>query len=107
MSQPNNNLQVVAPASGGSATTLVLPTEKTLLQATKLALKTKKPVCFYFYIDSVKGKITIVSDGEDRIIFKYEDEHTSPILNSYKSDNCYIVVTENTIYILSADTQVK
>ena len=107
MSQPNNNLQVVAPASGGSATTLVLPTEKTLLQATKLALKTKKPVCFYFYIDSVKGKITIVSDGEDRIIFKSEDEHTSPILNTYKSDNCYIVVTENTIYILSADTQVK
>ena len=107
MSQPNNNLQVVAPAAGGSATALVLPTEKTLLQATKLALKTKKPVCFYFYIDSVKGKITIVSDGEDRIIFKNEDEHTSPILNTYKSDNCYIVVTENTIYILSADTQVK
>lgn len=107
MSQPNNNLQVVAPATGGSATSLVLPTEKTLLQATKLALKTKKPVCFYFYIDSVKGKITIVSDGEDRIIFKSEDEHTSPILNTYKSDNCFIVVTENTIYILSADTQVK
>lgn len=106
MSQPNNNLQVVAPATGGS-TTLTLPTEKTLLQATKLALKTKKPICFYFYIDSVKGKITIVSDGEDRIIFKNEDEHTSPILNTYKSDNCYIVVTENTIYILSADTQVK
>ena len=106
MSQPNNNLQVVAPATGGS-NTLTLPTEKTLLQATKLALKTKKPVCFYFYIDSVKGKITIVSDGEDRIIFKNEDEHTSPILNTYKSDNCYIVVTENTIYILSADTQVK
>ena len=106
MSQPNNNLQVVAPAAGGS-NTLTLPTEKTLLQATKLALKTKKPVCFYFYIDSVKGKITIVSDGEDRIIFKNEDEHTSPILNTYKSDNCYIVVTENTIYILSADTQVK
>ena len=107
MSQPNNNLQVVAPATGGSATSLVLPTEKTLLQATKLALKTKKPVCFYFYIDSVKGKITIVSDGEDRIIFKSEDEHTSPILNTYKSDNCFIVVTENTIYILSSDTQVK
>ena len=105
MSQPNNNLQVVAPAN--SSTSLVLPTEKTLLQATKLALKTKKPVCFYFYIDSLKGKITIVSDGEDRIIFKSEDEHTSPILNTYKSENCYIVVTENTIYILSADTQVK
>jgi hypothetical protein len=108
MSQPNN-LSVVpgnANQSGGGSS-LVLPSEKTLLQATKLALKTKKPVCFYFYIDSLKGKITIVSDGEDRVIFKNEDEHTSPILNTYKSENCYIVVTENTIYIISSETQVR
>jgi uncharacterized protein involved in tolerance to divalent cations len=86
---------------------LVLPSDKTLQQATKLALKTKKPMCFYFYIDSLKGKISIVNDGEDRIIFKSEDEHTSPIINTYKSDHSYIVVTENTIYILSAETPVK
>jgi hypothetical protein len=104
MSQPQ--------ANGGNPpaqaqTQLVLPTDKTLQQATKLALKTKKPVCFYFYIDSLKGNISIRTDGEDRIIFKSEDEHTSPIINTYKSDNCFIVVTENTIYILSADTQVR
>ena len=108
MSQPNN-LSIVPGADGSkSATpTLTLPTEKTLLQATKLSLKTKKPICFYFYIDSLKGKITIVSDGEDRVIFKNEDEHTSPIINTYKSENCYIVVTENTIYIISSETQVR
>ena len=86
---------------------LVLPSDKTLQQATKLSLKTKKPICFYFYLESLRGRISIVSDGEDRIIFKNEDEHTSPILNTYKSDNCYIVVTENTIYILSSQTQVR
>ena len=101
MSQPT-------PTASSTATpTLVMPSDKTLQQATKLALKTKKPVCFYFYLDSLKGKISIISDGEDRIIFKNEDEHTSPILNTYKSENCYIVVTENTIYILSAETPVK
>jgi hypothetical protein len=94
------------PQAGGTSQ-LVLPTDKTLQQATKLSLKTKKPICFYFYIDSLKGKISIVSDGEDRIIFKSEDEHTSPIINTYKSDTSFIVVTENTIYILSADTQVR
>ena len=112
MSQVNNNLSVVSgntnqSQSGGGQSSMTLPTEKTLLQATKLALKTKKPICFYFYIDSLKGKITIVSDGEDRVIFKNEDEHTSPILNTYKSENCYIVVTENTIYIISSETQVR
>jgi hypothetical protein len=105
MSQPTTtNTPQTAQSAGGP--TLVLPTDKVLQQATKLSLKTKKPICFYFYIDSLKGKITIVSDGEDRIVFKNDDEHTSPILNTYKSDNCYIIVTENTIYILSADTKV-
>lgn len=108
MSQPTSvpvpaaSAQQSAPQGGQ----VVLPSEKTLMQATKLALKTKKPICFYFYLDSLKGKITIVSDGEDRIIFKNEDEHTSPILNTYKSENCFIIVTENTIYIVSADTKV-
>ncbi len=108
MSQPNN-LSIVPGQDGGKSAppSLTLPTEKTLLQATKLSLKTKKPICFYFYIDSLKGKITIVSDGEDRVIFKNEDEHTSPIINTYKSENCYIVVTENTIYIISSETQVR
>ena len=103
MSQPATTSNQTA----GAGPALVLPSDKTLQQATKLALKTKKPVCFYFYLDSLKGKISIISDGEDRIIFKNEDEHTSPILNTYKSENCYIVVTENTIYILSTETLVK
>ena len=115
MSQPNVSSGDKQISSQGTLTSapsqqsnqLVLPSDKTLQQSTKLALKTKKPVCFYFYIDSLKGKISIVSDGEDRIIFKSDDEHTSPIINIYKSDNCFIVVTENTIYILSADTQVR
>ena len=104
---PGQSGQTGQTAQSGGGPSLTLPSEKTLLQATKLALKTKKPVCFYFYIDSLKGKITIVSDGEDRVIFKNEDEHTSPILNTYKSENCYIIVTENTIYIVSAETQVR
>ena len=83
MSQANNLSVVPGNANQSGGSSLVLPSEKTLLQATKLALKTKKPVCFYFYIDSLKGKISIVSDGEDRVIFKNEDEHTSPILNTY------------------------
>jgi hypothetical protein len=107
MSQPQQPQQSQSAGANTQQPQLVLPSDKTLQQATKLALKTKKPVCFYFYIDSLKGKISIVSDGEDRIIFKSEDEHTSPILNTYKSDNCFIVVTENTIYILSSETQVR
>ncbi len=111
MSQPGGSAQqsatsAVAPTTSTS-TQLVLPSDKTLQQACKLSLKTKKPICFYFYIDSLKGKISIVNDGEDRIIFKSEDEHTSPIMNTYRSETCFIVETENTIYILCNKTPVK
>lgn len=112
MSQPSGSVQQpttssAVTSSNTNSTQLVLPTDKTLQQACKLSLKTKKPICFYFYIDSLKGKISIVSDGEDRIIFKSEDEHTSPIINTYRSETCFIVETENTIYILCNKTPVK
>ena len=64
--------------------TVGLPSDKTLQQAVKLSIKTSKPICFYFYVDSLKRKVSICSDGEDKIIFKNQEEHTSPILNTYK-----------------------
>lgn len=83
-----------------------LASAKTMEQAQKLSIKLVKPICFYFYVDSLKGNVVIKSDGEDRIVFKNEDEHTSPILNTFKCDNEYIIVTENTIYIISAETKI-
>lgn len=97
-----------APSSGSPGKSKVsLPSDKTMQQAVKLSIKTSKPICMYFYIDSLKGKVTISSDGEDKIIFKNEDEYTSPILNTYQCENCYIIVTENTIYLISSSTRIS
>lgn len=87
--------------------TVGLPSDKTLQQAVKLSIKTSKPICFYFYVDSLKKKVSIVSDGEDKIIFKNQEEHTSPILNTYKCGTEFLVVTENTIYVISSETKVN
>ena len=38
--------------------TVGLPSDKTLQQAVKLSIKTSKPICFYFYVDSLKKKIS-------------------------------------------------
>ena len=84
-----------------------LPNEKTLMQACKLSIKLCKPICFYFYVDSLKERVCITSDGSDKIIFKNNDEHTSPILNTYKVGTEYIVITENTIYVVSACTPIR
>jgi len=88
-------------------TKLALPDAKTLLQCAKLSIKLSKPLCFYFYIDSCKGGCKIVSTDGEKILYKNSDEHTSPIKNTYKVGNEYIIVTENTIYIASANTQIQ
>ena len=91
----------------GNKAKVGLPSDKTMQQAVKLSIKLVKPICFYFYVDSLKGRVCIASDGEDRIIFKNEEEHTSPISNTYKCDNCFIVVTDNTIYLVSSNTRIQ
>ena len=100
--------------SAGTATTgeksksnLPMPSEKTMQQAFKLGLIMEKQICGYFYVDSIKGKVSIETHEGEKIIYKNENEHTSRILNTYKTDSSYIVVTENTIYLLSSETVIK
>ena len=90
-----------------SKTNLPMPSEKTLQQAFKLGLIMEKQICGYFYVDSIKGKVSIETHEGEKIIYKNENEHTSRILNTYKTDSSYIVVTENTIYILGLETVIK
>jgi hypothetical protein len=41
------------------------------------------------------------------LLVKSEDEYTSPIGKIYKVDDCYICVTENSIYLVSASIKSK
>ena len=84
-----------------------MPSASTLEQAAKLAIKISKPICFYFYIDSCKNNASIVTADGEKIIYKNNEEHTSPIKNTYKVGNEYLVVTENTIYIVSCSTNIR
>lgn len=95
------------PESSNTKNKLTLPSTKTLLQATKLSIRLNKPICFYFYTDSLKGNCCIATDGKEKIIYKNDDEHTSPIVTPYQVDDDFIIITENTIYIISAKTRVE
>ena len=81
------------------------PDKETLNQACKLSIKIQKPMCFYYFKDSLNRNICITSNENDKIIYKNEKEHTSPIQNIYKVNTEYLVVTENTIYVTSAFTK--
>ena len=86
---------------------ITIPETTTLSQAFKLSIKISKPVCTYFYIDSCRGKVNIMNSDGDKIVYKNSEEYTSPIQNTYKVGNEYLVVTENTIYVISCNTKVQ
>jgi len=102
-----SNIPQVDDGAAQQKNKLTLPSTKTLLQATKLSIRLNKPICYYFYADSLKGQVCIASDGNEKIIYKNDEEHTSPIVTPYQVDDEFIIITENTIYIISAKTKVE
>ena len=61
-----------------------------------------KPLCFYFYKDSLKNKVKFCLDEDDDIfIYKDNESHSSTIVSLYKLKSIYICETENTLYIVS------
>lgn len=90
-----------------ASTGFPLPSAETLVKAMKLSLKLAKPLDFYFYEESCRDGVCIMHDGEDMVIYKNDDERTSPVSKTFKSEDQFIVITENSIYIISAQTPIR
>lgn len=100
---------VSTPIQGPSVTTnnstYRLPSDTTLQNATKLSIVEDKPVLFDYWTDSLDKKALIgVREGSgEKLLVKSAEEYTSPIAKFYRSSTEYIVITENSIYIVSSD----
>ena len=81
-----------------------LPSDVTLKHAAKLGIVEDKPVLFDYWTASLDKKALIgAKDNNEKLLVKSEEEYTSSISKFYKSGTEYIVITENSIYIVSAD----
>ena len=81
-----------------------LPTDLTLKHAAKLAIVEDKPVLFDYWTMSLDKKALVGGkETGEKILVKSEEEYTSTISKFYKSGTEYIVITENSIYIVSSD----
>jgi len=61
-----------------------------------------------YWTDSLDKKVLIgVREEGEKLLVKSEDEYTSPIAKIYKVDTEYIIVTENSLYIVSANIDTK
>ena len=84
------------------------PTNLTMQHTVKLSIVEDKPIMMDYWTASQEGKVLIgVREGGEKLLVKSEDEYTSPISKIYKVENEYIIVTENSIYLVSAGIQTK
>lgn len=79
-----------------------LPSDVTLKHAAKLGIVDDKPIMLDYWTASLDKKALIgARENGEKLLVKSEDEYTSTIAKFYKSGTEYIVITENSIYIVS------
>ena len=67
-----------------------------------------KPILMDYWSCSCDGTALIgVRNSDEKLLVKSEDEYTSPVNKFYKSSGEYIIITENSIYVVSADIPTK
>ena len=81
-----------------------LPADITLKHAAKLSIVDDKPIMMDYWTFSLDKKALIgARENGEKLLVKSEDEYTSSIQKFYKSGTEYIIITENSIYIVSND----
>ena len=61
-----------------------------------------------YWAPSQQNKVLIgVRENGEKLLVKSEDEYTSPIEKIYKVEGEYIIITENSLYVVSASIQTK
>jgi len=71
----------------------------------KLAILEDKPIMLDYWTDSLEKKtmIGVKKESGEKLLVKNAEEYTSPIAKIYKVSECYIVCTENSVYLVSAN----
>lgn len=85
-----------------------LPSQLILSNAAKIAIKEDKPIMLDYWNDSINQSVFFgVRTTDEKLLVRSEDEYTSPICKIYKVDKEFIVLTENSLYIVSASCPTK
>jgi hypothetical protein len=95
-----------APSSAAALTVAAspsLPSTQTLLQAAKVSMDQDKPILLDYYADSCVGKafLGVDENTEEKMLVKSSDEYTSLVQKVYKVGEDFLVLTENSIYVVS------
>ena len=89
--------------------TYKLPPNELWQHISKLAIVEDKPIMLDYWTDSLSKDVLIgvKKEADEKLLVKNAEEYTSPISKIYKVCGCYIICTENSIYIVSSDIPTK
>ncbi len=81
----------------------IMPAAATLQHAARLAIQNDKPIQLDYYVETHLGKAFLGEDVDtkERVLVKSKDEFTSTIQKTFKVGEDFLIMTENTIYIVS------
>uniref|UniRef100_A0A6C0I412 Uncharacterized protein n=1 Tax=viral metagenome TaxID=1070528 RepID=A0A6C0I412_9ZZZZ len=97
-----------APAAMKTPNGYRLPEVNTLQNAAKLSIIEDKPIMLDYWTNSLDKSVLIgVKDNGEKLLVKSQDEYTSPVAKIYKVGKEYIVVTENSIYLVDVEIPTK
>ena len=90
-----------------TATTEPVPNPTCLVQAARLAIQQDKPIQLDYFAATANKTAFIGEDGEtkEKVLIKSKEEFTSHIQKLYKVAEDYIIITENSIYLVSGAIQ--
>ncbi len=81
-----------------------LPGDVTLKHAAKLSIVEDKPIMLDYWSASLDKKALVgVKETGEKLLVRSEEEYTSTIVKFYKSGAEYIIITENSIYLVSSE----
>jgi hypothetical protein len=100
----------IVPASGGANNQAVtqaasanyrVPEGVTFTNVCKISITEDKPIMMDYWLASIEKKALIgVRENNEKLLVKSEEEYTSPIQKIFRAGNEYIIMTENSLYIV-------
>ena len=87
-----------------------IPNDKVLAHAARIAIEHDKPILLDYYKETKLGGTAFLGEDKDtkeKILVKNSDEYTSPVHKMFKAKDDYIIVTENSVYIVKGTIKKK
>lgn len=99
---------VKSPVPTDSVNGYRLPDNITMQHAIRLSIVEDKPIMMDYWVSSLDKSVLIgVKENQEKLLVKDAEQYTSPVSKIYKVASEYIVMTENSIYLVDVNIPTK